>query len=335
MSKDIRLLLEDERPVAKALWKEAFHDTDAFIDWYFANKVLDGNSLCMFDGGKLISIVHMIPYTIRMQGKPVNSAFIAGVATALNRRGEGLMRTMLLESLKLLQSRGIFMTHLYPFSHTFYENFGWTAYTHMSRQKVSAASHLRGAEVVETIDASVLSTMYNRMMNAYDGYVVRGKREWKWRLGELLSDGGHCAVLIRDDRASAYMLYHSDKDKADIIETVYQDEADIGALLAHVLSQGHHHAEYTIPSDGMGGLKHGMARVVDAKALLKAFDAQELLKEVDIVDDFASWNNTAGGCKKRLNVAELARIVHCGTARRDISAGRYFVPQKTCIFEAY
>ncbi len=335
MSKDIRLLLEDERPLAKALWKEAFDDTDAFIDWYFANKVLDGNSLCMYDGGKLISIVHMIPYTIRIQGKPVKSAFIAGVATSLSRRGEGLMRTMLLESLGLLKMRGIYITHLYPFSHAFYEKFGWTAYSHVSRQTVSAARRLRGTEVIETTDASVLSPLYNRMMKAYDGYVVRGKQEWKWRLGELNSDDGHCAVLIKDDRASAYMLYYSQKDKADIIETVYQDEEDIGAMLAHVLSQGHRHAEYIIPSEGMSAAKHGMARVVDAKALLEAFGAQDLLKQVDIVDDFASWNSTSGGCEKSITAAELAHLVHCGTDRRDAGAGRFFVPQKTCIFEAF
>ncbi len=335
MSKDIRLLLEDERPLAKALWKEAFSDTDAFIDWYFANKVLDGHSLCMFEDGKLISIVHMIPYTIRIQGKPVKSAFISGVATSLSRRGEGLMRTMLLESLGLLRQRGIIITHLYPFSHAFYENFGWTAYTHVNRQTVSEARRLRGTEIVETMDESVLSPLYNRMMKPYDGYVVRGRQEWKWRLGELKSDGGRCALLIKDDRACAYMLYYSENDKADIIETVYQDEEDIGAMLAHVLSQGHRRAEYTIPSDGKGGMKHGMARVVDTKALLDAFGAQELLKHVDIVDDFAVWNSTAGGCENRLSVAELAHLVHCGTDRRDTGANRFFVPQKTCIFEAF
>ncbi len=335
MSKDIRLLCEDERPLAKALWKEAFNDSDAFINWYFANKLPEGSSLCMFEGGQLISIVHLIPYTIRIQGKPVNSAFIAGVATALNRRGEGLMRTMLLESLSLLKSRGVFITHLYPFSHAFYEAFGWAAYSYVSRQKVSAASRLRGTEVIETADAAVLAPIYEGMMRAYDGYVVRGKREWQWRLGELKSDNGRCAVLLKDGRAGAYMLYHSTDGKADIIETVYRDEEDIGALLAHVLSQGHHMAEYIIPSDGMDAVKHGMARVVDVHALLNDFDAQELLEEIDVKDDFASWNNTAGGARSTLDVAELARIVHCGANRHEHQAGRFFVPKKTCIFEAY
>lgn len=335
MSKDIRLLAEDERPMAKALWKEAFDDSDAFIDWYFANKILPGNSLCMFEGGELLSIVHMIPYTLRIQGKPIKSAFIAGVATSMSRRGEGLMRTMLLESLRLLKSRGIFITHLYPFSHKFYEKLGWTAYSHMSRQTVTAASRLRGTDIVETMDADELAPLYNRMMKSFDGYVMRGKREWKWRVGELKSDGGRCAVLIKDDRACAYMLYYEKKEKADIIETVFEDEEDIGALLAYILSQGHGRAEYYIPSESMGSQKHGMARIVDAKALLAAFDAQELLLHYDIVDKFADWNNTQNGCKQRMSEAELAHLIHCGKNKRDSELGRFFPPRTTCIFEAY
>jgi predicted acetyltransferase len=335
MNKDIRLLAEDERPLAKTLWKEAFHDSDAFIDWYFNHKILNGNSLCMFEGGELLSIVHMIPYTVRIQGRPVKSAFIAGVATSQKRRGEGLMRTMLLESLTLLKSRGIAITHLYPFSHKFYEKFGWTSYSSVSRQKVTAASRLRGADVIETMDADELAPLYNRMMKGYDGYVIRGKREWNWRLGELKSDGGRCAVLIKDDKACAYMLYYVTEEKADIIETVYQDEEDIGALLAYLLSQGHGRAEYYIPSEGIGSVKHGMARIVDAKALLGIFDAQELLLKYDIVDDFAVWNHTQNGCKQRMSAAELAHLIHCGKNKRDSALGHFFAPKKTCIFEAY
>lgn len=335
MSKDIRLLSQNERPLAKALWKEAFNDSDTFIDWYFSNKVSDDKSLCMFEGGELISIVHMIPYTIRIQGRPIKSAFIAGAATSQSRRGEGLMRTMLLESLALLKSRGIFITHLYPFSHEFYEKFGWAAYSQVNRFAVSAGGQLRSAEIKETMDAQVIAPLYNRVMKGFDGYVIRGTDEWKWRLGELKSDGGHCAVLLKDEGACAYMLYYSLKDKADIIETVCEDEADIGALITHILSQGHDRAEYYIPSEGMDAVKHGMARVVDVRALLEAFDALELLSKYDIVDDFASWNNTLNGCGKALSVRELALLIHCGISKGDPESTRFFVRQKTCIFEAY
>ncbi len=332
MSKDIRLLRADERPLAKALWKEAFQDTDTFIGWYFENKILDGNSLCMFEGGKLVSIVHMIPYTVRIQGRSVPSAFIAGVATLKSRRGEGLMRTMLLESLALLKSRGIFITHLYPFSHAFYERFGWTAYSFMNRIAANVKAKKTDAPVTETTDPALIAPLYERMMERFDGYVIRGGREWGWRLGELESDGGHCAVLMEDGRACAYMMFYGENGKADIIETVYRSQADIDALLSYVLSHGCRFAEYAVPSR-CGG-KYGMARIVDAQALLRFFGAQGLLEHYDIADGFASWNSTRNGCSKFLSAAQLAYVVHCG-ARDNETLEQYFVPQDTCIFEAY
>lgn len=332
---DTRLLAEDERPLAKALWKEAFHDSDAFIDWYFENKLPAGSSLGLFGGGALVSVVHMIPYRLRIQGRPIETAFIAGAATSLQRRGEGLMKGLLRETLALLKSRGIFLTHLYPFSHAFYERLGWAAITSVNRQTVSAAGLLRGVEVIETVDADVLAPLYSRMMKAYDGYVIRGEREWAWRLGELQSDGGRCAVLLKDDLACAYMLFYSVNGKADIIETVYRSEEDIGALLAYVLSLKHESAEYFTPSEGADAAPHAMARVVDTHALLDAFGATGLLDEYDVTDDFAPWNNTGGGRPKSMSAAELARLVHGGGGRPDDGAGRYFVPQKACIFEAF
>ncbi len=337
MSKDIRLLADDERGAAKALWKEAFNDSDAFIDWYFANKILPGNSLCMFEGGQLISIVHMIPYTISVQGRPLSSAFIAGVATAKNRRGEGLMRTMLLESLALLKTRGILMTHLYPFSHAFYEAFGWAAYSYVNRLEVNSVPHRCGAEIIETMDKDVLAPLYNRMMRGFDGYVIRGEREWDWRLGELGSDGGQCAVLLKNGSAQSYMLFYGIKDKAEIIEAVYADEEDIGALLAYVLSLGYSSVQYHIPArEGVSAVKHGMARVVDAQALLRAFDALPLLNQFDIEDGFAEWNSVSNGNSRKITIDELALLVHCGASRLNAEKmGRFFVPRRTCIFEAY
>jgi predicted acetyltransferase len=335
---EIRLLEPDERPLAKALWKQAFGDSDAFIDWYFANKVLPGQSLGMFDNG-LVSIVHMVPYTISVQRRPLQSAFIAGAATDNAHRGAGLMRMLLRESLALMRQRGILITHLYPFNHRFYERMGWSAYSHVRRQSITAVAHHRRAEVFETDDASLLEPIYNKMMRRFDGYVIRSQREWSWRMGELAVDGGKAAVLIENDAAAAYMLYYVVDDTADVIETVYADESSVGSLLAWLFNQGFHRVKYNLPSDRRGA-KHGMARVVDAQALLSVFDAEALLDQVSVVDDMAPWNNLRSG-PVPMPVGELARFVHQGAGRfgsylngsRDYN--EIFVQRTTCIFESY
>jgi predicted acetyltransferase len=335
---DIRLLEKNETHLAKALWKQAFGDTDAFIDWYFANKVLPGQSIGIFDSG-LVSILHMLPFTISVQHRALQSAFIAGAATDKSRRGEGLMRTLLRESLALMKRRGILLTHLYPFKHEFYERLGWAAYSHVRKQSITAASHSRRADVFETSDASLLEPLYNRMMRGFDGYVIRTQREWNWRLGELAVDGGKAAVLIENDAAQAYMLYYVKDGIVDVIETVYTDEAYVGGLLAWLFRQGYKKVKYYLPSDRRGA-RHGMARVVDVQALLKAFDAYALLNHVSISDELAPWNNIEAG-PLPMQVSELARLVHQGAVHfgnymegsRELN--NIFAPQTTCIFEAY
>lgn len=333
---DIRLLENNDQPKAKSLWKQAFGDSEAFINWYFGNKILPGNSLGMFESGELICVVHTIPYTIRVQQRPLQTAFIAGAATLKRRQGQGHMKRLLYETLTLLRSRGILLTHLYPFKHAFYENFGWATYSHVSRQTVTALPYRRSSEVVETGDSLILSALYERMMRSFDGYVVRTEREWAWRLEELSADGGRVALLLEDGCARAYMLYYAEDNKANVIETVYTHEEDIGGLLGYILGQGFESVTYTVPDQGKGAEKFGMVRVVDARALLTAFDAEGLLDHVHITDDFAAWNNCGNDGGNALDIGSLGRLVHCGADRKTSeNTGRFFAPQRTCIFETY
>ena len=333
---DIRLLENNDQPKAKALWKQAFGDSKAFIDWYFDNKILPGNSLGMFESGELICVVHTIPYTIRVQQRPMQSAFIAGAATLKSRQGQGLMKKLLYETLTLLRSRGIHLTHLYPFKHAFYEKFGWAAYSHVSRQIVTAPPYRCSSEVLETSDSVILSALYDRMMRRFDGYVVRTEREWRWRLEELFADGGRAALLFEDGCAHAYMLYYTEDNKANIIETVYTNEEDIGGLLGYILGQGLESDNYTVPDEGSEAEKFGMVRVVDARALLAAFGAEDMLGHVSITDDFAAWNNCGNGGENTMDIGKLGQLVHCGADRKTSeNVGRYFTRQRACIFETY
>jgi predicted acetyltransferase len=337
---DVRLLEKTEIPQAKSLWKEAFGDSDAFIESYFANKILPGNSLGMFDGD-LISVVHMIPYKICVQGMLLESAFIAGAATAKRKQGEGLMRTLLLESLRLMKKRGIVITHLYPFKHSFYEKFGWATYSYVHNKTASKATDRTDAEVVETKSWELLAPLYERMMRGYDGYVIREQREWLWRLEELWADGGKVVLLIKNTAPSAYMLYYNGEEKAEVIEIVYTCEEDIQPLLAYALKENKR-AEYFTPAH-KDASPYGMARIVDAEAFLRLFGAGDALKSIRVKDTFASWNNIGEG--EEITIGDLAVIAHQGACLHDAQSRpesvcysilkKVFLFRSTCIFEQY
>jgi hypothetical protein len=85
-----------------------------------------------------------------------------------------------------------------------------------------------------------------------------------------------------------------------------------------------------------------MARVVDARALLGFFGAEEVLNHIRISDGFASWNNV--GESIGVTIDALAKAVHrgakgilsedaCGLC--DGLLEKVFSPRATCIFEQY
>lgn len=329
---EVRLFDYGDRPLSAALWKEAFNDSDEFISWYLDNKA--ESSLGMFDGGELVSALHIVPYTILVQGLQLPTAFIAGAATSKKHRGKGHMRRLLYEALVLLKSRGVLITHLYPFKHSFYENYGWATYSYVSRQTVTEAFCKSGTDVIETMEPFILSTLYNRMMRGYEGYIIRGEREWRWRLDELAIDGGRSAVLLKHGTARAYMLFYNDNGKASIIETVYEDEEDIAALLGYILRQGFSSAEYFVPHNGKE--KFGMARIVDAYGLLSVLGAQSMLERTSVKDNFAHWNNIGERDGYSIDISSLALYTHTGSDLKTAEKlGFYFKPKSTCIFETY
>ena len=336
---DIRLLDSNDMQEAKALWKSAFGDSDAFIDTYFENKISQGSSLGMFDKG-LSCVVHMLPYRIRVQGKDMMSSFIAGAATAQDKRKRGLMRTMLYESLKLMKERGILMTHLYPFKHSFYEQFSWVTYTYVNKSVITTGKQ---ANVIQTQDVGLLSELYQNMMKEYDGYVLRSEKEWEWRLSELFCDGGKAAVLIEENKPAAYMLYFDENSKAEAIEMVFTDEEKARRLAQH-LALEFDEVRYNTPTQDIAKAPHGMARVVNAAELLEEFGATELLDATQIVDIFAPWNNIGSGMQS-MDVSELAKTVHRGVGaslcKENVHNSQYnilkekFIARETCIFEEY
>ena len=62
----IRLLNENDKAQAKALWQSTFDDPPAFVDWFFENRFLPSWSVGMFDEDRLISVVHGTPMELSM-----------------------------------------------------------------------------------------------------------------------------------------------------------------------------------------------------------------------------------------------------------------------------
>ena len=81
----------DQLPQLRALWKEAFGDTDAYLDSFFTLGFSPERCRCMTEDGQVSAALYW--FDCSCQGARL--AYLYAVATAENRRGVGLCRLLM------------------------------------------------------------------------------------------------------------------------------------------------------------------------------------------------------------------------------------------------
>ena len=191
-------LPEDEKERSRGLYKEAFpEDTEKFVDFYYTCKTRDNQILALEQDGELVSMVHLNPYTMIVNGfeTPVN--YIVAVATGKECRHRGYMRLLLVRALQDMAARNMPFTFLMPASERIYApfDFVWICpYTELSPR-------------VERMDAAG----QNRYLAARIRCSVRGTRYiWKILQQRSVRKKARC----RPGRASLYGAHHGCKPDA-------------------------------------------------------------------------------------------------------------------------
>ncbi|MBR3769795.1 MAG: GNAT family N-acetyltransferase [Lachnospiraceae bacterium] len=89
-------------PALRNLWKEAFGDSDTFLDIFFKTAFSPERCRCIFDDQTAVAALYWFDCTC--EGKPV--AYIYAVSTAKSHRGQGLCLKLMTETHQHLTSLG-------------------------------------------------------------------------------------------------------------------------------------------------------------------------------------------------------------------------------------
>ena len=129
-------LKDMELKQVRALWKECFHDTEAYMDFYFSWKTKDNVIFGLYDEERLISMLHLNPYQLSVYGDKVNSYYIVGVATDESYRKRGLMRKLLVAAMKHMYEEQVPFTYLMPAKEEIYLPFDFRIITTQKRMSI-------------------------------------------------------------------------------------------------------------------------------------------------------------------------------------------------------
>jgi len=140
-------------PGLRSLWKQAFGDEDAFLDYFFSLGFSFDRCRCLFQEDRPVSVLYWFDCTWEEQ----KLAYLYAVATDSAYQGQGLCRRLMDNTHQHLQALGYHGTVLVPGSEnlfTFYGKMGYLpcspvskfsceAATPIAVQKISGAEYIR------------------------------------------------------------------------------------------------------------------------------------------------------------------------------------------------
>ena len=119
-------------PALKALWQEAFEDTQQDIDTFFETLYPTATGFCAEEDGEILSMLFALPQTIVKDEKQCRAAYLYAVATKKAARGRGLCRAVFACAEKELRKRYVEALLLSPASEQlaeFYAKLGFARQT--------------------------------------------------------------------------------------------------------------------------------------------------------------------------------------------------------------
>lgn len=120
----IRYLADDEKTISEALYREAFpEDKDAFVKYYYTYVTKNNKILVEEQAGEVCSMLHLNPYRLSVNGQAVDAYYYVAVATKERYRHQGMMRSLLHQSLGDIHKEGHPFTYLMPANKAIYEPF--------------------------------------------------------------------------------------------------------------------------------------------------------------------------------------------------------------------
>ena len=120
------VISEWEEKELRRLWREAFEEEEAYLDYYHRHFLRMNRIWTLWDGDALVSMLHVNPYRIWQGDRILPGAFIVGVATDNRYRRQGCMRILMEDALETLKAEGLMFAHLLPVKEEYYLPFGFT-----------------------------------------------------------------------------------------------------------------------------------------------------------------------------------------------------------------
>lgn len=191
---EVRKLRKEEHIRTRKLWEEIFtEDTPEFLDYYYTVKTAENEIYVIEDGDRIVSMIHLNPYEMRIGDRICKTHYIVAVATDVAYRKQGCMRRLLDYVMQVMTDRGEPFTFLMPADEAIYKPFGFEFVYEQAQGTVKGKKTEDGplefAYATEA-DCAEMADFANKQLEAYDITTWRTEEYYRMILKEQLSDRG-------------------------------------------------------------------------------------------------------------------------------------------------
>ena len=290
------------------LWERSFADPRAFIDLYFREKYRKERNEVIVRDGRVVSALQKLPYPMTYGGRMLSASYISGACTDEHYRKRGLMSELLNQTHRAMYAEKAVFSFLIPataelgsyyakFGYTPCFRFGWKTVdcqqstvngqqsTVNSQQSPSGRVTLNSQPSTLNPQPSPLIPQPSPLPNEEHLTYLRDKmQERTLCVQHPLSDlravvddmrmGGDTMWEVRRDTMLVGLaICRAEADGVLLRECVYDDDAAREALIAAVAAHYERTEVDVLDTTGQEGDYFGMARIINAEAMLTAYAA--------------------------------------------------------------
>ncbi|MGL4998888.1 MAG: GNAT family N-acetyltransferase [Cetobacterium sp.] len=228
----------------KKLWKDLFHDDSSYINWYFDNIYLENSTKLYLENENLKGMLFQNKYHISIDEDRFMGRYLVGVGVTPEKRGEGIMKNLLLESLREAYNYGEEFIYLTPIDKNIYERFGFGYISSLSKYNIplQILGSFKKEFKVQKIDSEnyndnvllKLKEFYREHSKEFYISVARDKKCYKNILSELFCEDG--LVYISYDyfgKINGYMFVIN-SEKIYVKEMLFKEKRVLETLLSIV-----------------------------------------------------------------------------------------------------
>lgn len=124
----MELIYQEEKEVKPVydMYQKIFEDPEEFAKYYFEEVYASNEVLLAREGQKILGMIHLNPYHIRIGEKTYTLNYIVAVAVWKEYRRQGIMAAMLTKCLNDMHQKRQPFTYLMPANKAYYEPFQFT-----------------------------------------------------------------------------------------------------------------------------------------------------------------------------------------------------------------